>query len=320
MPRSTELIASWNADHARYDRLATRVKTMLTEATRKVGLRCEIEARAKDLASFVKKLVRKNYADASKVTDKAGARVICMYDSDRAELRQLVAETFATKDWDDKRLSLDHDRLGYLGLHCQATLRDTTSNPDLAGLECEIQIHTQAEHAWSAPLHDLVYKPPLDVGDRIKRSAYRLLALTEIFDSEVTRVRDEILKMPDFKEAQILASLERDFYRLTGKDFDRQLSFEILRVVSPLYGDQTADAIGVRLAEFVKDNRKKLEDLFTRYTSGTTPEAIFLFQPESIAVFERLEADSYRLKEVADRFFESSYLDSLSLIWGSPVN
>jgi ppGpp synthetase/RelA/SpoT-type nucleotidyltranferase len=53
------------------------MEELLTAASRKAGVRADVTARAKETASFAKKIITKNYSDPwAQVTDKIGARII----------------------------------------------------------------------------------------------------------------------------------------------------------------------------------------------------------------------------------------------------
>src|SRR6266511_2672933 len=64
------------AERPSYQRLGERVTGTLRSATRKRGIESHIDFRTKDVASFVKKCLRKPYTDPlNQIRDKAGVRV-----------------------------------------------------------------------------------------------------------------------------------------------------------------------------------------------------------------------------------------------------
>ena len=69
--------------------------------------------------------------------------------------------------------------------------------------------------------------------------------------------------------------------------------------------------------EFVDRNEGKLERIYHDYADDDRNP--LLFQPESLIVFERLEADQFRLKEVWASVLPLELLQSLATIWGSPI-
>jgi len=70
------------------------------------------------------------------------------------------------------------------------------------------------------------------------------------------------------------------------------------------------------LDDFVEHNREKLEEIFRDYAEDERCNPL-LFQPETLLVFERLDKDPFRLKEVWARALPLELLESLAAIWGT---
>jgi len=274
-------------------------------------------ARAKALDSFVKKMIRKRYNNPSQVTDKAGVRVVCLYEADRIAAMVVTEKSFKCSPWENKRDLLKPNELGYLGVHSQLTLLPKDAGV-LTGLECELQLHTVAAHAWSAPLHDLIYKPPEGalIPDPLLRAAYRLAAMTEVYDGELSRTRESVLTLPGYKYGQILRNLDVHFYSLTDRDYDRELSAEVIQALEPLYGKESADEIGGRIEVFVSMHHDRLLKIYAEYDSTKLQENAFMMQPESIMLFERIENDPFHLREKWTERFEERYLEPFFNAWG----
>lgn len=105
-----------------------------------------ISVRAKDVASFAKKILTKNYADPwVKITDKIGARVVVDEPGDSRRILDALpaAGIELVGPIDDKLLERPANELGYLGRHVQIT---TPALIDRRGLvvECELQVQTRA--------------------------------------------------------------------------------------------------------------------------------------------------------------------------------
>ena len=57
--------------------------------------------------------------------------------------------TFDIRDREDKIQSLGEDRLGYMGIHYDAHLRETPGVTEYADLRVEIQLRTYSQDLWS---------------------------------------------------------------------------------------------------------------------------------------------------------------------------
>jgi ppGpp synthetase/RelA/SpoT-type nucleotidyltranferase len=309
-------------ERPQYVELAERVSSMLKAETRRRGLACTIESRAKDVPSFVKKALRKPYTSPwEEIRDKAGVRVVTVYQETIAQAEAVVRELFEVHHYDDKRLALEPDKLDYLGVHFEVTIPRWRLNGGCEGLEdlvCEIQLHTRAQNLWATVSHELVYKtgqlPPVDV----KRSIYRLMALLELFDEEVARGWERVMAQPGFQEARILADLEFHFCSLTARSWDPQLSRRIVEILRPLLSEAEIGEFRARLDTFVERNRSKLEAIFADYREDDRNPLVS--QPESLLVFERLEHDRFQLTELWVQHLPDSLLRSFSDIWGIPVD
>ncbi|MHB1850143.1 MAG: hypothetical protein ACYCVO_14290, partial [Acidimicrobiales bacterium] len=136
------------AERPAYAALAEDVAGRLRAATRRNGLICEVEGRAKEVASLLKKALRKDYASPwDEIHDKAAARVVTVYGSQVDEVEDLVRELFVVHHHEDKRHSLAPDTLSYLGVHFEVSLPpDGTGVAGGEGRLCEVQI--QGLPAW----------------------------------------------------------------------------------------------------------------------------------------------------------------------------
>ncbi|WP_298384509.1 RelA/SpoT domain-containing protein [Ferrimicrobium sp.] len=301
-----------------YQTLADSVAQQLRDATRKRGVPCEIDGRAKDMASFLKKALRKDYESPwNDIRDKAGVRVITIFHSQVQEIETIVRELFVVHHCEDKRQSLPPDTLRYLGVHFEVSLQQD-SGVENDALICEIQIHTQAQNLWATVSHELLYKPTQEAPTDITRAIYRLMALLELFDGEVERGRDEILQLPGYEEAHMLITLEQQFYTFVARHTDTDLSKQIIAVLLPLFEPEQASNYGSVLEPFIEHNRDKLEQIFSDYAEDDRNP--LLSQPECLLVFERLSADPFKLAVLWGRNLPAGLLRSLSEIWGTPVD
>lgn len=309
-------------ERPQYQALADEVRRQLSVAAQQRGLICEVTARAKDVTSFLKKAMRKNYGTPlDDIHDKAGVRVVAMYESSITDIERLVRERFVVHHYEDKRATLSPDKLDYLGVHFEVALRgddggseDQTSNPQL----CEIQVHTRAQNLWATVSHDLIYKPPQEPPRAAMRSIYRLIALLELFDGEAERARNEILHAPGYEVAQMLETLERHFYALTTRDSDPELSRHIIATLQPLLRGQSATSYEAVVARFVDENREKLTEIVAAYADDD--RTLLLSQPECLLIFQQLSVDPFQLAELWVQHLPTKLLRSLADIWGVPVD
>jgi ppGpp synthetase/RelA/SpoT-type nucleotidyltranferase len=292
------------------------------------GIRCDVDHRTKSVASFLKKVLRKQQEGSliadqpvyDQIRDKAGIRVVATYLSDVARADEVVRNLFPDAPSEDKAQDLGHAKIGYLGVHYDAVLQVDHLNPvdeGLRGLACEIQVHTTVQSAWAKVAHELAYKAFQAPEESVLRMIYRLAPLMEIFDDQAQRAREAVYSQPGFPEAAVLDELEEHFYRFTGRDFDRLLSLEIIHELWPLIED-VGQPYGPAIDAFVQQHHAKLEEIFERYADDD--RSLLLFQPESLLVFEQLERDPFRLTAQWNQVLPMDLLQPLGAAWGRPVD
>jgi len=317
--------AAYRVEFGRYERLAKWVAARIEREVKAAGIYAsQVNPRPKDVISFVLKAIRSGYTDPmTQITDKAGVRVILPLLADVPGVEAVVSESFEVLEHQDKGAQLDPDRLGYLGVHFLVTPRRQDldgGTMDLDGAICEVQIHTIAQNAWASVSHPFLYKPPggEDPPDAVRRRINRLVALVELFDSEFEASRRAIVSEPGYRQTAMLQPLEREFIQLADRDFDAALSLEVLAAIAPAYDDSELERFPALIAEFVAARRDKLEAIYESNKADDTANPL-LFQPEAIAVLERLETGPERLRYAWDQVLPASLLTSLSEALGRPV-
>lgn len=305
----------WEAERPRYEALARHIKDRLSILTLGAGIPCEITYRAKEVDSLLKKQLRYGFADPwEEIWDKAGIRIIIPYAEATEKVCALIRDNFVLRsDFDSKVDSLEHDRIGYLGVHVFVALQEILADESVAGLICEVQIHTAAQQLWSAASHDMLYKSSLDVPTGVKRNFYRLIALMEFFDKEVTECRKAIMDLPNRDTHKILSQLEKHFFPLAARDYDRGLSLHVIAALQKLYSDEDLERFDTSIGDFVSDNRQKLETIYRRYRDD--PRHLMLFQPEALLVFQLSARKPTTLKRAWEKILPSDLLDPLTTIW-----
>ncbi len=294
-----------------------------------MGIKCSIDGRAKEVSSLLKKILRKDAKSPGKasvaeiydqVRDKAGARVTVSYRSQVTQVEEMMARGFTVLHVDHKAESLKAHELGYLAVHYQIEADERLlgeENVDLRGLECEVQIHSNAQSLWAATSHELSYKPSQSPSDGVQRMIFRLAALLEVFDDEVQRAHDALLAQPGFEEASLLNDLERHFYRFTGKPFDRELSLVILEYLRPLWEENGTTRFTAALDAFVETQEPKLEEIYDQYRNDD--RHLLMSQPESLLIFSELERDKFALEGVWANVLPITLLEPLADAWGTSL-
>ncbi|MGD9116488.1 MAG: RelA/SpoT domain-containing protein [Dehalococcoidia bacterium] len=310
----------WIAERGLYKDFSEYVKSILEAETRRRGIACIVSARAKEVASLLKKALRKRYTNPyDEIFDKAGVRVVLTYYDQLDNVEKIIRGLFNVLKYENKIVGLDYDQLGYLGIHFRVTLQNKESHAErFHGLICEIQLHTRAQNLWADVSHELMYKPLQTPPVEIKRAIYRLMSLVEIFDQEIAQARSTILELPGFQEAGILDQVEKNFLQFTVRTFDRKLSLAIIPKLLPLFSVEELEGFGSLLDDFVEHNQGKLEDIFRDYAQDERCNPL-LFQPETLLVFERLDKDPFRLKHLWADALPVELLESLAIIWGKAI-
>jgi ppGpp synthetase/RelA/SpoT-type nucleotidyltranferase len=278
-----------------------------------------VESRAKDVSSFIKKILVKRYPNPwSDVTDKIGIRVTTVIPGDVTDVVDTVRNShFGIIKIEDKRAQLDPTQLGYLATHIDAQF-DPRNGLDASDCRFELQVRTSAESAWAYAAHDLMYKAPITNSPAWDRSTFRLLALVELFDCEVKRLKEEIMSEPIYAEGRVLSALEHEFFQLTAVDYNRELSRDVIGKLVPLMEDDELSAPAQVFGAFIHAHRSKFAQFYPQY--AVDHRHILMSQPESILIFFLLEKDKFALGDAWQEVLPMSYLERLSEVWGIPVD
>ena len=226
----------------------------LKEAAAKIAPLSKVEARAKSLASFAEKILRKRalYQDPSdpqppdplvRLTDLCGGRVIAETSAQVEAFCRFIKEAFDI-DWansEDVRERLKPTEFGYRSVHyivipSEKKLRAagiTTPIPkQILGLKAELQVRTLLEHAWSDLGHDLLYKSDLSVPNILKRQFAAVAAVLESADREFERL---LAGFDDYKAS------------LGGHHSRTELTEELVRLEIVLQYDPVNAGIALRI-------------------------------------------------------------------------
>ncbi len=313
-------------EQPRFRRAALAIAEEIKEVARKVGVYARVEGREKSLDSFVKKSITKPYDQPwEETTDKAGARAIV---ADASTLYPLVEALEA--HWgsrcgarQDKSLDLDDRVFDYSGVHLQVVVpREDT---DTETIECEVQVRTAAQDAWSVLSHQFLYKPAIDLPKESKRAMYRLVALVEVFDEEVKRTVATTLADPEYPQARLLHDAERAFFQVGTWDYDRELTHQVLDVAVRAVPVREQATYGDRLLEFVDEQRERIASWLAAYGPGSdlgsSTRYVLLSQPEALVLIERAEHAEMLLASVIDEAGPDMrrLVEPVLAAWGRPL-
>jgi putative GTP pyrophosphokinase len=302
----------WVQERAQYDRFAAYLKASLQSVVKNLGLSGEVHSRTKDVDSLVKKLILKRHHTYESLPDKVGARIVIRYLHELPEVRDVVQKMWDCSLPDDKRTSLGHEKVGYQGIHLDIKLRQdddlaSTYPPDL--FMAEVQIRTFSQHVWSEMSHDTVYKGGEFLSTELKRRIHLQAALMELADMEFSRVMQETAGDPRMSAVMAMHDLEKRYYRLTSRKYDPELTLRVLDLLLPLYASET-DLVA-KVDDYLSGHSSDLEHVFNEQAELEQTRSAFMFQPEVIALAERLSNDQWRLKKL---FAENFGLAELELV------
>jgi ppGpp synthetase/RelA/SpoT-type nucleotidyltranferase len=310
-----EVRKTWINEIPIYERFVEHVVRILRDEFRNPGI--DIYGRAKEIDSLLKKLILKPNKTYETLTDKAGVRVIVKFTEEVDIVGKFIERRFTNHEKDDKRVDLKIDQVGYQGIHYDIKLNDDEAkNTEFAGMWAEVQVRTLAQHLWSDMSHELGYKPGLKVPDPMLRRLNRLSALVEVADDEFARLHNAIREMPEYDTHKILGLLDSQFYKFAAVEYDKELSLHTIDAFKHLYGAGGLAEQQERFEEFCRQKAQKLSHIFDT-NSGVTTRPIFLFQPESLMIFQLLDEDKFRLREEWVKHYPFRELEQLAIKWGT---
>ncbi|MGR3310952.1 MAG: GTP pyrophosphokinase [Candidatus Brocadiales bacterium] len=189
---------------AKYRELQPRYKELAQEIDFAINKRLEAEDikvadvthRAKTVDSFLEKIERKGYYydPLKKITDLAGVRVVCLWESDYQKVREIVCSEFNVIDGESKRDGLGTDKMGYQDKKFIVKLGNRYSDDrydELQGLECEIQFRTVLQDAWAKFSWYLDYKSEASIPEKLKRNINNVSSMMEIAQVVFDDVREK---------------------------------------------------------------------------------------------------------------------------------
>lgn len=308
----------WREEQPFYEQFGQLVQDRVRNAVKAKGIWCDTSSRAKETHSLVKKLLKGKHTYET-LSDKAGARCIVRYLPDVEAVVALVEELFACSAPDNKLAELLlKDKIGYISTHIDVRLKtdDPRANDYPAARFCaELQIRTLGQHLWAEMSHDTFYKNEESIAELpdsiiLKRRVNLMSGLIEVADQEFDRLNKEI---PVDSAAALYKDLERHYYKLTAKRPDAGLSLEVIRLLLPLYSGDVVQ-IAERIDGFVASHEGTLSAIYDQAEEWNT--SAFLYQPEALMIFERLQSDPLALRKAWNRQFPESELERVANAFG----
>lgn len=323
MSNDEELRQKYLAMRPRLEELAKDLKKSLMVWCNELRIYSpRIEERVKESHSLLnkilqRKLERRPYADPlADVSDKVGVRADVIYGSDidrlvdRIHRATDVFERIEDDDIDDKRFSLSANEVGYSGVHIDVVPRERRG---LARKHttCEIQIRTNAQAAWAMASHELAYKPVVKRTDGDKRRVFRLTALLELFDEQISQSRDELMSDPNYPLGKLIQALRDARFQFRAGESNPALTHDMVSRLADVQSLKDVDELVDNVSKFTHEYDRKLRDVLTRdYPS-------LLSQPEAILIFMNLESDIYNSQELWERAgLPNGLLEKMANAWG----
>lgn len=307
----------WLKEKPRYECFGKEIQKRLEAGLRRAGIWAELDSRAKEIDSLIRKLVKKPHHTYESVSDKTGVRVVLRYKSEVEHVLALAAQLFVCGEAQNKADMLKPDQVGYLSTHVDIRLRDgdplATDYPP-GNFRAELQVRTLAQNLWSEMSHDAFYKNDEDlspISNRLKRRIFILAGVVEVADDEFDKLNSD---MPNIPEVRLLKSLERHYYKLTTRHGDPEVSLHLIRLLAPLY-KRDAQEIAAHLDEFYTSNEGAIREVYEQAEADPDRSA-YLYQPEALMIYDRLRADQIGVRKVWNLSLPERELERLALAFG----
>lgn len=322
-----QVISSWDVDKQKFENLKSQVLKSFRKEVPKLGIMPEISGRTKDVLSIIKKIKKKQSKtpgyDYKDVNDKLGIRIICNYKDECDIVEKFVYEKLIVVGKEIKSEKIEFDKLSYLSNHYDVKIKQdgfNSSNYDeLKDLVFEIQVRTLNQHTWANAAHSLAYKQEMDIADSLKRRLFRLLALYEISDDEMTSIKKIIAEDSSNFLFYLLSQTEIFIYKLANCDYDREFSVENLKIILSFLDDEKLLCLKQELPGFINSNYSKLETIYKNHFSRVYEYPI-LSQPEVFIIWFLLEKQPYSVKDNWSSHYNEDELEFLESIWGTLIS
>ncbi len=249
-------IEAYGLELPHYKTYADALRRVLAKACAASIPEAIVQARAKSVASFAEKCVRKfsKYPDpVNQLSDLCGGRVIVQTLEQVTAVCGFVEQHFRVLERDDKTTALKVDQFGYRDMHFiiqvpeDCALDFTPQERRAIGhRRAELQVRTWVQHAWADTLHDRIYKTPLRLSAEIKRRGNLLAAVMEEGDRDFDRLATEL-------DGMIV-----NYAANAGKD-DVEKEIAVQRLLLVRADAENGPAIALKLARLIAVQEKWAE-------------------------------------------------------------
>ncbi len=303
----------WEEDKQKYCEFGKFAEKTLAIACRTAGIPIvDTSRRVKDTASLLKKILRTGYP-YEQMFDKIGVRIVPAFRQDVPRVVKQVEKNLTVVKKDYKQWSLAPDRMGYTAVHLDV------KHEKYNNVICEVQVRTVYQDAWANASHLIAYKPGRALPDEIQRQVNLLSAVTEVADMHFDQIRTAIDCLPDAEPVRIAILLERHFLTFVGVKYDETLTFATVTHLLPVLKELRGGPI-TYINEFVDEHREELAEVYRKHIDvNASPRYLFLFQPESIAIFALIEERRFQLQELWQDRYPDQMLSDMAEIWGQPL-
>jgi ppGpp synthetase/RelA/SpoT-type nucleotidyltranferase len=283
------------------------------------GLWADVQSRTKSIDSILRKLILKPEYTYDSLLDLVGVRVIVRYVHEVKQVSELVAGLFNCSEADDKAVRLAEDGVGYLSIHREARLKAADAEIErypATQFRAEVQMRTLAQHLWAEMSHDTFYKTDeRAISSELKRRINLMAGLLEVADNEFARLSGEVAELPDMLETGLLRRLEASYFQFAADRGNPDLSLEVIKLLLPLYAAEPA-TITAQIEEFVAARRATINAVFDEQRHLPERRSAFMFQPEVLMLYERLEHDAMAVRERWATMFPEHELEKIALAFG----
>ena len=312
----------WIAERPTYEAFGSSIAQLLRDRLKNEGMWADVSSRAKEVDSLVKKLILKPHKEYESVGDKSGVRVILRYKDQVDEVLGFLNEILQCEEIERKVDTMNTDQFGYQSAHVDVkVLRDhelaEAFPPDQ--FSAELQVRTLAQHLWSEMSHDSIYKNNdglADTSEEILRRAYCLSAVVELADDEFNRINSQMNILP---EVDLYRAIERNYFKLTGRRGDTEMSMNVIQHLMPLFDGRDIKDIIQAIDNTLKENYEMLSIVFDSIDDDDNWSA-YLFQPESLLIYTLLLTDRYALQEQWNMYFSEIDLERIANKFGESLS
>lgn len=276
----TEFQTKWEQDKPVYDAWGQLVVQEICSA---------LEAKGKDLSSFLKLpakhrikddrslidkafyRVGKNYSDPyQEIEDKVGARFVVLVISDIDLVCDIIKSSMLWSFDACKHFNEDKEKapllFTYQSVHFvlrpQQKLR--VNDVDIpVDTPCEVQIRTLLQHAHAELTHDAIYKAKTAIKPKVHRIVAKSMALIETTDDFFTEVTQQ-LSQGAIDELGLVSKLDALYFSFTGIQAETQKS--ILTILDE-FEDLANSQLIAKIESFVKSNPVIPEIIKSKYAT-----------------------------------------------------